>query len=148
MNARDSDQYRQLLLAKRREIEAGAIGTLGPAGGPGERRADVIDQATEAAQADLQVHSHQTDSRLLRVALFHLQTPLRVARMGEHGMYFAHAEGGFQKTMSQHVRCRIALVSSDSSPNTLIALAVGRMSNSILRRSASSFTSFITGKLP
>jgi len=66
VSAKELDRYRQLLLAKRREIEAGALGTLGAAGGPGERRADVIDQATEAAQADLQVHLHQTDSRLLR----------------------------------------------------------------------------------
>ncbi len=66
MNAEDLDRYKQVLLTKRREIEAGAIGALGAAGGPGERRADVIDQATEAAQADLQVHVHQTDSRLLR----------------------------------------------------------------------------------
>jgi DnaK suppressor protein len=66
MNAKDLDGYKQLLLAKRREVEAGAIRTIGAAGRPGERRADVIDQATEAAQADLQVHLHQTDSRLLR----------------------------------------------------------------------------------
>ncbi len=66
MNAKDWERYKQLLLAKRREIEAGAIGTISAAGGPGERQADVTDQATEAAQADLQVHLHQTDSRLLR----------------------------------------------------------------------------------
>ena len=66
MNAKDLDQYRQLLLAKRREIEAGAIGTIGAPGGVRERQADVIDQATDAAQVDLQVHLRQTDSRLLR----------------------------------------------------------------------------------
>src|SRR5215831_12915061 len=66
MNAKDLDRYRQLLLAKRREIEAGAIGTIGAASGAAERPADVADQATDAAQADLQVHLHQTDSRLLR----------------------------------------------------------------------------------
>ncbi len=66
MNAKDVEWYKQLLLAKRGEIKAGAIGTIRSAGGPGERQADVIDQATEAAQADLQVHLHQTDSRLLR----------------------------------------------------------------------------------
>jgi RNA polymerase-binding transcription factor DksA len=66
VNAEDLDRYRQLLRAKRREIEAGAIGTIGVAGGPGERQADVIDQASDAAQTDLQVHLHQTDSRLLR----------------------------------------------------------------------------------
>jgi len=64
VNAQDLDRYRQLLLAKRREIEAGAIGTIGVAGS--ERQADVIDQATDAAQADFQAHLHQTDSRLLR----------------------------------------------------------------------------------
>ena len=66
MNANDLDRYRQLLLAKRREIEARAIGTLDAAGGATERPADVIDQAADAALADLQVHLHQTDSHLLR----------------------------------------------------------------------------------
>ncbi len=55
-----------MLLAKPREIEAGAIGTIGAAGGAPERPADVADQATDAAQADLQAHLHQIDSRLLR----------------------------------------------------------------------------------
>ena len=31
VNAKDLDRYKQLLLAKRREIEAGAIGTIGAA---------------------------------------------------------------------------------------------------------------------
>lgn len=66
MNPKDLDRYRQLLLAKRHEIEAGALGTIAGAGGAAERPADVADQATEAAQADLQAHLHQTDSRLLR----------------------------------------------------------------------------------
>lgn len=66
MNAKELDRYKQLLLAKHREIEAGAIGTIGAPSGPGERQADIVDQATDAAQADLQVHLHQTDSHLLR----------------------------------------------------------------------------------
>jgi len=66
MDAKDLDRYRQFLLAKRRDIGAGAIGTLGAAGVATERLADVIDQAADAAQADLQVHLHQTDSHLLR----------------------------------------------------------------------------------
>ncbi len=66
MNAKDRNRYRQLLLAKRREIEAGAIGTIGAAGGARERPADVADQAADAAQMHLQVHLHQTDSHLLR----------------------------------------------------------------------------------
>jgi DnaK suppressor protein len=66
VNAEDLERYKQVLLTKRRGIEAGAIGALGAAGGPGERQADVIDQATEAAQADLQARLHQTDSLLLR----------------------------------------------------------------------------------
>jgi len=66
VNAKDLDRYRQLLLAKGREIEARAIGTLGATGGATERPADVIDEAADAAQADLQVHLHQTDSHLLR----------------------------------------------------------------------------------
>jgi len=78
VNAKELDRYRQMLLVKRREIEAGAIGTIGAAGGPGERPGDVIDQATEAAQVDLQVHLHQTDSRLLRAI------DEALARIGRH----------------------------------------------------------------
>jgi DnaK suppressor protein len=65
VNEKELDRYKQLLLAKRREIEAGAMGTLRTAGGL-ERRADVVDQATEAAQTEVQVRLHQTDSHLLR----------------------------------------------------------------------------------
>ena len=94
MNAKDLDRYRQLLLAKCREIEAGAIGTIGAAGGAAERPADVIDQATDAAQVDLQVHLHQTDSHLLRAiedigpdrpagirSVRDLQAPISLARL-------------------------------------------------------------------
>ena len=77
MNAKELDRYRQMLLVKRREIEAGAIGTIAAAA-PGERQGDVIDQATEAAQVDLQVHLHQTDSRLLRAI------DEALARIGRH----------------------------------------------------------------
>jgi hypothetical protein len=38
VNAKDSDRYKQLLLAKRREIEAGAIGTIGAAVDQGNAR--------------------------------------------------------------------------------------------------------------
>jgi DnaK suppressor protein len=66
VNTEDLDRYKQLLLAKRREIEARALGTIGAAGGPGEHSADVIDRASDAAQRDLDVHLHQADGRLLR----------------------------------------------------------------------------------
>jgi len=78
VNKEDLDRYRQLLLAKRREIEAEAVGTISAAGGQGERQPDVIDQATEAAQVDLQARLHQTDSRLLRAI------DEALARMGRH----------------------------------------------------------------
>jgi DnaK suppressor protein len=66
VNAEDLDRYKRLLLAKRREVEAGPIGPIGAASGAGERQADVIDQASDATQADLQVHLHRADIRLLR----------------------------------------------------------------------------------
>jgi DnaK suppressor protein len=64
VDAKELDRYRQLLLAKRHGIEAGATGTIGAAGR--EREADVIDQATGAALADIEARLHQTDSHLLR----------------------------------------------------------------------------------
>ena len=48
----------------------------------------------------------------------------------------------------QHVTCSTALVPSVSRSKTLMAWTVGRMSNSILRRLASHFTSSITGNAP
>ena len=63
MNAEDLDRYRQLLLGKRQVIEAGAAGTIGTA--LREREADVSDQATDAAQADIEARLHETDSHLL-----------------------------------------------------------------------------------
>jgi len=65
VDAKELDRYTQLLKAKRREIKARAVGTLDTGNGPGGRRADVIDQASQAAQTDVQVHLHQTDSGLL-----------------------------------------------------------------------------------
>jgi RNA polymerase-binding transcription factor len=82
MDAKEVERYKRSLLAKRREIEAAAIGTVRSAGERGERQADVIDQATEAAQADLHVHLHQTDSRLLRA----IEEALARIEQGTFGM--------------------------------------------------------------
>src|SRR5206468_508437 len=57
-------------------------------------------------------------------------------------------QGGLSLNGLQHVTCRIALVYSASCFSVSIAWVVGRMSNSILRRLASVFTSFITGSPP
>ncbi len=65
VDARDSGRYKQVLLAKRRELTSGKAGTIAAAGGPGGCRGDVIDQAYDAAEATLQVRLRQTDSRLL-----------------------------------------------------------------------------------
>jgi DnaK suppressor protein len=62
----DLERYRELLLAKRRELRAarGSGEVLAPAAR--ETRGDLIDQATAETEAKVQVRLRQTESHLLR----------------------------------------------------------------------------------
>lgn len=66
MEVKETDRYRQLLMAKREELLASraASATLRPA--VIEPRGDLADQAIADTEAKLQVHMRQTESRLLR----------------------------------------------------------------------------------
>ena len=60
------DQYKRLLLAKRRELMAVTVGTLSDAGGVEARPGDPTDRATEETEINIQARLRQSDSHLLR----------------------------------------------------------------------------------
>ena len=66
MNATDLNRYKELLLAKRRVLTAAKAGTESPAPSSGGDKGDLVDHASAAAEADLQVRLRETDSKLLR----------------------------------------------------------------------------------
>lgn len=66
MNAKELDRYKQLLLAKRRELTAARSGRGGLASAAREPRGDLGDQATAETEARLQVRLRQTEGHLLR----------------------------------------------------------------------------------
>ena len=66
MNATELNRYKELLLAKRRELTTARGGTESPAPSSGGDKGDVVDHAAAALDADVQVRLRETDSKLLR----------------------------------------------------------------------------------
>jgi DnaK suppressor protein len=66
MNARDLVRYKELLLAKRRELTAARAGTESPAPSSSGDKGDLVDHAAAAQEAEVQVRLRATDSKLLR----------------------------------------------------------------------------------
>ena len=66
MNAINLGHYKELLLAKRRALSATKAGTESPAPSSTGEKGDVVDHASAALEADLQVRLRETDSKLLR----------------------------------------------------------------------------------
>jgi DnaK suppressor protein len=66
MQRKDLERYKTVLLAKKSELLNGKAGAEAPVPAAGVERGDVADQASAAAEADVQVRLRQTDSRLLR----------------------------------------------------------------------------------
>jgi DnaK suppressor protein len=66
MNARDLNRYKELLLAKRRELTTAKAGNESPAPSSGGDQGDLVDHAAAAAEAEVQVRLRETDSKLLR----------------------------------------------------------------------------------
>jgi RNA polymerase-binding transcription factor len=58
--------YKQILLAKQRELLAGKAAAEAPVPAARAEHGDLVDQATAAAEAEVQVRLRQTDNRLLR----------------------------------------------------------------------------------
>ena len=66
MNVRDLNRYKELLLAKRRELTTVRVGTASPAPSSGGDKGDLVDHAAAAMEAEVQVRLRETDSKLLR----------------------------------------------------------------------------------
>ena len=66
VNASHLVQYKQLLLAKRRELSVITSQASTRVPGAGDPGGDLIDNANADAEAELQIRLHHTDSRLLR----------------------------------------------------------------------------------
>jgi DnaK suppressor protein len=65
MNKRDILHYKNLLLAKQRELSTGKS-LIGPIPAAGEIRGDPVDIAANEIGASMQIRLKQTDSKLLR----------------------------------------------------------------------------------
>jgi DnaK suppressor protein len=66
MNASDLMRYKQLLLAKRRALTSAKAGIESPAPSSGGDKGDLVDHASAALEAEVQVRLRETDSKLLR----------------------------------------------------------------------------------
>jgi len=63
---KDLDHYKQVLLTRKTELMAGKVATEAPLPASRAELGDIVDQATAATEAEVQVRLRQTDSRLLR----------------------------------------------------------------------------------
>ena len=66
MNAINLSHYKELLLAKRQGLTAAKAASESPAPSSGGDKGDLVDHASAALAADLQVRLRETDSKLLR----------------------------------------------------------------------------------
>ena len=66
MKRRDLDRSKRVLVEKRDEISVTIAGAESPIPAAGGYRGDTVDQANANTEAELQIHLHETDLRLLR----------------------------------------------------------------------------------
>ena len=82
MDAKYLQRYRTLLLAKRGELSTARDNTTALVPPAGESEGDLMDCASAETEAELQVHLHQTDGRLLKA----IENALARIRAGSFGV--------------------------------------------------------------
>ena len=66
MDRKDLDRYKRVLLEKRGEMSIARAEAESPIPAAGRQQGDLVDQANANNEAELQIHLHETDLRLLR----------------------------------------------------------------------------------
>jgi DnaK suppressor protein len=66
MNRKDLNRYKRVLLEKRGEMSVTSAEAESPIPAAGGQQGDPVDQANANTEAELQIHLHRTDARLLR----------------------------------------------------------------------------------
>ena len=76
------ERYRSLLLEKQSELLSGRSGDLARVPAAGGSKGDSVDQANADAEAELQIHLHKSDGRLLKA----IEEALARMRHGTYGV--------------------------------------------------------------
>jgi RNA polymerase-binding transcription factor len=82
MDPSQLQRYHRLLMEKQRELLSGQSDDLARVPAAGSREGDVVDQANADAEAELQIHMHKSDSRLLKA----IEEALARMREGTYGV--------------------------------------------------------------
>ncbi len=82
MNPSQLQRYHRLLMEKQRELLSGQSDDLAPVPAAGGREGDIVDQANADSEAELQIHLHKSDGRLLKA----IEEALARMRQGTYGV--------------------------------------------------------------
>lgn len=82
MDPSQLQRYHRMLLEKQRELLSGQSDDLAPVPAAGGREGDIVDQANADAEAELQIHVHKSDGRLLKA----IEEALARMRRGTYGV--------------------------------------------------------------
>lgn len=82
MDPSQLQRYHRLLAAKQRELLSLQSDDLAPVPAAGGREGDIVDQANADAEAELQIHLHKSDARLLKA----IEAALARMRQGTYGI--------------------------------------------------------------
>ena len=88
MNPTQLQRYRSLLLQKQHELLSGKSDDLARVPAAGSSKGDMVDQANADAEAELQIHLHKSDGRLLKA----IEEALARMRHGTYGVCVACKE--------------------------------------------------------